>query len=104
MSDDHRMPMEGHASGHGRVYQAGRDLTVQETVLATLPSVEQVAAPLRMVNLPGHTGLFVGRDDELIALEAALSRSRLRTLISAIRVGSVIGSGTVRSGAAWSRA
>jgi hypothetical protein len=72
MSDDHQAPMGGWAFGHGRVYQAGRDLTVHETVLATRPSVEQVPAPARTLNLPGHVWLFVGRDDELAALEAAL--------------------------------
>ncbi|WP_431919626.1 tetratricopeptide repeat protein [Nonomuraea jabiensis] len=67
--------MEGWASEQGRVYQAGRDLTVHETVLPGLRPIEQVAAPPRTVNLPGHAGLFVGRGDELAELEAALRTS-----------------------------
>ncbi|MFI6744135.1 FxSxx-COOH system tetratricopeptide repeat protein [Nonomuraea sp. NPDC050451] len=66
------MQMEGQASGHGRVYQAGHDLTVYETGLPALRPVEQVTAPPRTVNLPGHAGLFVGRANELVELEAAL--------------------------------
>ncbi|MFI6743794.1 FxSxx-COOH system tetratricopeptide repeat protein [Nonomuraea sp. NPDC050451] len=72
MSDDPRTSIEGRASGHGRVYQAGRDLIIHETVPTARP-VEQVAASPRTVNLP-HVGLFVGRDEELAALEAALER------------------------------
>ncbi|MFI9848567.1 TrmH family RNA methyltransferase [Nonomuraea sp. NPDC051941] len=72
MSDDRRSSMEGWAFEQGRVYQAGRDLTVHETVLATRPSVEHVAAPPGTVNLPGHVGLFVGRDEELAAVKGAL--------------------------------
>ncbi|MBE1584427.1 tetratricopeptide repeat protein [Nonomuraea angiospora] len=66
------MRMEGRASEQGRMYQAGRDLTVHETVLSALRPVEQVAAPPRTVNLPGHAGLFVGRANELAELDAVL--------------------------------
>ncbi|MEV4072180.1 hypothetical protein [Nonomuraea fuscirosea] len=64
----------GVASGHGRVYQAGRDLTVHETVLpgTALRPVTEVDAPPATVNVPGHQQVFVGRDDELTALAAAL--------------------------------
>jgi hypothetical protein len=71
MSDDPRTSIQGRAFGYGRVYQAGGDLTIHQTA-PTIRPVEQVAAPSRTVNLPGHAGLFVGRDEELTALEAAL--------------------------------
>ncbi|MGW3353716.1 hypothetical protein ACWDA3_61515 [Nonomuraea rubra] len=66
--------MKATASGHGRVYQAGRDQTIHEVVLpeAALRPVTEVAAPPQLVNLPRHTGVFVGREDELARLEAAL--------------------------------
>ncbi|MET7339235.1 tetratricopeptide repeat protein [Nonomuraea sp. NPDC005650] len=68
------MQMEGRASGLGRVYQAGRDQTIHETVLPVeaLRPVTEVVAPPRLVNLPRHTRMFVGRGDELAALRAAL--------------------------------
>ncbi|WP_425581928.1 DUF6444 domain-containing protein [Streptosporangium fragile] len=55
---------------------------------------------------------IVGAENYIRAVQTACeyswrtppSRSRLRTLSSAMRVGSVIGSGTARSGAAWFRA
>ncbi|SEU47807.1 NB-ARC domain-containing protein [Nonomuraea wenchangensis] len=62
--------MKGRAFGHGRTYQAGGDLTVHEA--AVFAPVGQVAAPPGTVNLPGPVGLFVGRADELAAVEAAL--------------------------------
>jgi hypothetical protein len=34
--------------------------------------VTEVVAPPRLVNLPGHTGVFAGRGGELADLEAAL--------------------------------
>ncbi|MEU8364738.1 ATP-binding protein [Nonomuraea sp. NPDC048882] len=68
----------GTASGHGRVYQAGRDLTVHETVLpaTALRPVTEVDAPPTTVNVPGHQQLFVGRDEELAALRTTLSAGR----------------------------
>ncbi|MEV0309649.1 FxSxx-COOH system tetratricopeptide repeat protein [Nonomuraea fuscirosea] len=73
-----RVQQIGVASGHGRVYQAGRDLTVHETVLpaTALRPVTEVDAPPATVNVPGHQQVFVGRDDELAALRTALSASR----------------------------
>jgi 2-methylisocitrate lyase-like PEP mutase family enzyme len=67
--------MEATASGHGRVYQAGRDQIFNETVLPVeaVRPVTEVAAPPRLVNLPRHTRTFVGRGDELAALQAALA-------------------------------
>ncbi|MEV4020479.1 tetratricopeptide repeat protein [Nonomuraea angiospora] len=70
--------MEGTASEQGRVYQAAGDQTITQTVNqmvlpdAVLRPVSEVAAPSRVVNLPRHTGVFVGRKDELASLEAAL--------------------------------
>ncbi|MFF4617729.1 tetratricopeptide repeat protein [Nonomuraea jabiensis] len=70
--------MEGTASEHGRVYQAAGDQTITQTVnQMVLPDpvlrpVSEVAAPSRVVNLPRYTGVFVGREDELASLEAAL--------------------------------
>ncbi|MEU5869787.1 tetratricopeptide repeat protein [Nonomuraea sp. NPDC047529] len=66
--------MQGTASERGRVYQAARDQIINETVLPVeaLRPVTEVAAPPRLVNLPRHTRTFVGRGDELAALEAAL--------------------------------
>ncbi|MEV6863345.1 tetratricopeptide repeat protein [Streptosporangium subroseum] len=69
--------MEATASGQGRVYQARRDMTINEhqTVLSAeaIRPVDQVAAPQRLVNVPVHTHLFVGRSDELTGLERALA-------------------------------
>jgi hypothetical protein len=66
--------MEAAVAGQGRAYQAGRDQTINETVLpaAALRPVTEVAAPPGLVNLPRHTRTFVGRGEELAALEAAL--------------------------------
>ncbi|MDP4511726.1 tetratricopeptide repeat protein, partial [Nonomuraea turcica] len=69
-----QVQMDATASGQGRVYQAGRDQSIHQTVLPVqaLRPVTEVAAPPRLVNLPRHTGVFVGRGDELAGLEAAL--------------------------------
>ncbi|MFI9846758.1 tetratricopeptide repeat protein, partial [Nonomuraea sp. NPDC051941] len=66
--------LEATASGHARVYQAGRDQFINETMLpeAVLRPVAEVAAPPRLVNLRRHKRTFVGRDDELAELGAAL--------------------------------
>ncbi|MGW6505127.1 tetratricopeptide repeat protein, partial [Nonomuraea angiospora] len=66
--------MEGQAFGQGQVYQAGRDQSINQTVLpeAVLRPVGEVVAPPRLVNLPWHTGVFVGRGEELTSLGAAL--------------------------------
>ncbi|MCA2178467.1 tetratricopeptide repeat protein [Nonomuraea glycinis] len=67
--------MDATASDQGRVYQAGRDQTVNQTTVLpgeALRPVTEVAAPPRLVNAPRHTGVFVGRGDELTELEAAL--------------------------------
>ncbi|MEU8358757.1 NB-ARC domain-containing protein [Nonomuraea sp. NPDC048882] len=66
--------MRAEASGSGRVYQAVRDQTINETVLpeAVVRPVAEVVAPPRLVNLPRHTRTFVGRGEELARLEAAL--------------------------------
>ncbi|MFI7108348.1 tetratricopeptide repeat protein [Nonomuraea sp. NPDC050227] len=66
--------LEVTASGHARVYQAGRDQFINETVLpeVVLRPVTEVAAPPRLVNLPRRTRTFVGRDEELAALATAL--------------------------------
>ncbi|PZG44546.1 hypothetical protein C1I98_17085, partial [Spongiactinospora gelatinilytica] len=37
-----------------------------------LRPVQQVIAPPRLANLPGHAHLFVGREDELAALHTRL--------------------------------
>ncbi|MFF0768532.1 tetratricopeptide repeat protein [Nonomuraea wenchangensis] len=67
--------MKSRASGHGRTYQAGGDLTVYETASGTRPPVDQVTAPAGTMNLPSPAGLFVGRADELAEVEAALKAS-----------------------------
>ncbi|WP_219825859.1 tetratricopeptide repeat protein [Nonomuraea typhae] len=66
--------MSARASGQSRVYQAGGDLTVNETVLPAeaLRPVEQVDAPSAVVNVPVHAGVFVGRAPELAEVERAL--------------------------------
>jgi Mrp family chromosome partitioning ATPase len=63
------------ASGHGRVYQAGRDLNIYETVLpeAVLRPVGEVVAPPNATNVPLGPGTFVGRDEELEALKAVFT-------------------------------
>ncbi|MEU4825112.1 NB-ARC domain-containing protein [Actinomadura sp. NPDC023710] len=64
----------GNVSGHGRLNQAGRDLSINEsTVLPpeAVRPVSEVAAP-GLVNVPGHQHVFVGRGDELDELDAAL--------------------------------
>ncbi|MFI7229297.1 hypothetical protein ACIBO5_39290 [Nonomuraea angiospora] len=69
--------MDATVSGQGRVYQAGGDQIVNQTVLpeAALRPVSERAAPSATVNVPGHRQVFVGRGDELAALEAALGGS-----------------------------
>jgi tetratricopeptide (TPR) repeat protein len=66
--------MKAAASDYGRVYQAGHNQTFYSTVLpeAALRPVAEVLAPPGLVNLPRHTGVFVGRDEELADLAAAL--------------------------------
>ncbi|WP_345472821.1 FxSxx-COOH system tetratricopeptide repeat protein [Actinoallomurus oryzae] len=65
---------EADASGHGRVYQAGRDQTINEVVLpkGALRPVTEVAAPPGLVNVPAHSQLFVGRAGELASLKEIL--------------------------------
>ncbi|SPL95756.1 Putative ATP/GTP-binding protein [[Actinomadura] parvosata subsp. kistnae] len=60
--------VHAHASEHGHVTQ---------TVLpaAALRPVSEVSAPPATVNVPGHQQVFVGRGDELAAVEAALGAS-----------------------------
>ncbi|NRQ38929.1 AAA family ATPase, partial [Nonomuraea sp. NN258] len=70
--------MNATASGHGHVYQAAGDQTItQATVLPAqaLRPVIEVDAPPATMNVPGHQQLFVGRTDELAALETALQAS-----------------------------
>ncbi|MBE1584428.1 tetratricopeptide repeat protein [Nonomuraea angiospora] len=69
--------LDATVSGQGRVYQAGGDQIVNQTVLpeAALRPVSERAAPSATVNVPGHRQVFVGRGDELAALEAALGGS-----------------------------
>ncbi|MDX3102308.1 hypothetical protein PW035_15850, partial [Nonomuraea angiospora] len=69
--------MDATVSSQGRVYQAGGDQIVNQTVLpeAVLRPVSERAAPSATVNVPGHRQVFVGRGDELAALEAALGGS-----------------------------
>jgi hypothetical protein len=61
-------------SGGGRVFQAGRDQTVNEVVLpeGSLRPVDQVDARPGLVNIPAHSRLFIGRADELVALDETL--------------------------------
>ncbi|MFI0409905.1 tetratricopeptide repeat protein [Actinomadura sp. 3N508] len=73
--------LEGTASGHSRLQQAGRDIHQQhidrQTVLgegAVRPAAE-VPAPPGLMNVPGHQHIFVGRHDELGELDAALEAS-----------------------------
>lgn len=67
--------LEATASELGRVYQAGRDLTVYETVLPAevLRPVAEVDAPSGLVYLPERPNIFVGRETDLARLEEALS-------------------------------
>ncbi|WP_205718518.1 tetratricopeptide repeat protein [Actinomadura sp. WMMA1423] len=69
------MRLEGTASGHSQLNQAGRDLNINNsTVLPpeAVRPVSEVAAPPGLVNVPGHRQVFVGRGDELDELDAAL--------------------------------
>ncbi len=88
--------MEATASGHARVYQAGRDQFINEMVLpeAALRPVTEVAAPLRLVNLPRQRRMFVGRNDELTRLEAAL-RSGGEVVVAALHGLGGVGKSTL---------
>lgn len=63
------------ASGHGRIYQAGRDMSIQGVNLSgqSLRSVADVDAPSRLVNIPFTERLFVGRQSELDSMNDALA-------------------------------
>ncbi|WP_127934128.1 ATP-binding protein [Nonomuraea polychroma] len=95
----HQQPptrMQATAVGHGRAYQAGHDQMITEVVLpdAALRSVTEVAAPPRMVTVPGHTGVFVGRDDELAAMEAVL-RDEGEVVVAAVHGLGGVGKSTL---------
>ncbi|MDP4510289.1 tetratricopeptide repeat protein [Nonomuraea turcica] len=96
---EHQQPqvrMQATAVGYARTYQAGRDQTINEVVLPdeALRPVIEVAAPPRLVNLPRHTGVFVGRDDELAGLEAAL-RSGGDVVVAAVHGLGGVGKSTL---------
>ncbi|MEV4800151.1 FxSxx-COOH system tetratricopeptide repeat protein [Nonomuraea sp. NPDC049421] len=88
--------MEATASGNARIYQAGRDQVVNETVLPeiVLRPVTEVVAPPGLVNLPRHTRTFVGRGDELARLEVAL-RGGNEVVVSAVHGLGGVGKSTL---------
>ncbi|GAA4625834.1 FxSxx-COOH system tetratricopeptide repeat protein [Actinoallomurus vinaceus] len=67
--------MDGNVTG---IVSLGAGSTNVQNILAMLPAealrpVEQVAAPRSLVNVPFHSQVFVGREEELAALEEALA-------------------------------
>ena len=66
------------ASDYSRVYQAGRDQTInQQTLLPTesIRSVSEVQASPGLANLPHRTDAFVGRADELEQLNSVMGQA-----------------------------
>jgi len=75
MAEEPAIRQEATASGVGRVYQSGRDQTINEVTLpeSALRPVTEVPASPRLTNVPSHARLFVGRADELAVLEETLA-------------------------------
>ncbi|MGW4797347.1 FxSxx-COOH system tetratricopeptide repeat protein [Nonomuraea sp. NPDC004297] len=98
--------LDAAASGQAKVYQAGRDQIVHQTTVQskqTLRSVTELAALPRLVNVPLHTGVFVGRDDELAAMEAAL-RAGGNVVVAAVHGLGGVGKSTLAARYALTRA
>ena len=92
-----RISLDASASGHGRIYQAGRDQTVNEITLpdGALRPVEEVVAPHGLVNVPGRSPVFVGRGDELAELSAVLDVEHGGVVIAAVHGLGGVGKSTL---------
>ncbi|AQZ64152.1 Putative ATP/GTP-binding protein [[Actinomadura] parvosata subsp. kistnae] len=103
-SDAGGMRMFARASGHGRTYQAGRDLIQYRTVLpeAALRPVAEVAAPPSLVKVPGNRQVFVGRGPELAELEQALGTAG-PVVVAAVHGLGGVGKSTLAARYAWAQ-
>ncbi len=97
--------MDGAAFGQSRVYQAGRDQIVNQSVLPDQASrpVDQVTARPGSRNVPWHSQVFVGRDGELAGLERALEGPR-PVVVAAVHGLGGIGKSTLAARYAATRA
>ncbi|MFE7929974.1 tetratricopeptide repeat protein [Streptomyces sp. NPDC057456] len=88
------------ASGHGRIYQAGRDQFIHEGTLSSqsLRPVLDVAAPRDLASLPPKGEVFVGRVPELSSIRANLSTPGSVVVLSGL---GGVGKSTLAAQYAW---
>ncbi len=81
----------GAASGGANLIQAGRDVTVHGDVVGAraVPAMESVSVPRSLGRFPVVPGLFVGRDEELARLDAAVAGSGRAAVVAVHGLGGV---------------
>ncbi|WP_461121172.1 tetratricopeptide repeat protein [Saccharothrix stipae] len=93
------MTQSGEASGGSTLFQVGRDLTVRGDVVTraapVVPVMESVPGLSWVGRVPVVPGSFVGREEELARLDAAVARSGGRAVVVAVHGLGGVGKSTL---------